>query len=79
MSNYESHGVQIVGFREYWETAQNSYHTAISDVVSDPGVSLSFTVDNMGGKSRLLVNAPWAEVVREAQEALFLLRYTVPA
>jgi phosphodiesterase/alkaline phosphatase D-like protein len=63
VSNYESHGVQIAGFREYWETAQNSYHTAISDVVSDPGVSLSFKVANTGGKSRLLVNAPWASAV----------------
>ena len=57
--------VQIVGFREYWEKAQNSYHTDISNVVSEPGVSLSFTVENIGGKSRLLVNAPWANVVQD--------------
>ena len=65
VSNYASHGIQIIGFREYWQKAQNSYHTDISSVVSEPGVSLSFTVDNMGGKSRLLVDAPWAEVVRD--------------
>jgi PKD repeat protein len=66
LSNYASNGVHIVGFREYWEIVQNSYHTAISNIVSDPGVSLSFTVANMGGKSRLLVNAPWANVVRDS-------------
>ncbi|MBM4444686.1 MAG: PKD domain-containing protein [Chloroflexi bacterium] len=65
VSNYENRGVQIIGFREYWEKAQNSYHTAISNVVSDPGVSLSFTVANIGGKSRLLVNAPWATGVQD--------------
>jgi hypothetical protein len=66
LSNYASRSVQIVGFREYWEMAQNSYHTVISNVLSDPGVSLGFTVANMGGKSRLLVNAPWANVVRDS-------------
>ncbi len=65
LSNYAASGVRFVGFREYWERAQNSYHTTIADVVSDPGVSLSFTVSNMGGVSRLLVNAPWASVVRD--------------
>ncbi len=70
--NYAASGVRFVGFREYWEKAQNSYldtggagHTAISDVLSDPGLSLSFTVSNPGGKSRLLINAPWANVVRD--------------
>lgn len=63
VSNYHASGLRFVGFRQYWETAQNSYHTAISNVVSDPGSSLSFTVRNMGGKSRLLVNAPWASAV----------------
>ena len=80
VSNYESKGVHLVGFREYWEKAQNSYHTVISNVVSDPGVSLSFTVANIGGKSRLLVNAPWANCAfRTAQEAMYPLRYPVPA
>jgi PKD repeat protein len=69
VSNYASNGIQIVGFREYWEKAQNSYHTVVSNVVSDPGVSLSFTVENIGGKSRLLVNAPWADVVRDSSGA----------
>jgi PKD repeat protein len=65
LSNYADNGVRIGGFREYWEKAQNSYHTVVSNVVSDPGVSLSFTMANTGGKSRLLVNAPWADVVRD--------------
>jgi PKD repeat protein len=69
VSNYENRGVGFIGFREYWEKAQNSYHTAISNVVSDPGVSLSFTVANIGGKSRLLVNAPWATAVRDGSGA----------
>jgi hypothetical protein len=66
VSDYASNGIQVVGFREYWEKAQNSYHTDISNIVSEPGVSLSFTVDNIGGKSRLLVNAPWANVVQDS-------------
>jgi hypothetical protein len=66
LSNYASNGVQMVGYREYWEIAQNSYHTLISNVLSEPGVSLSFTVANMGGKSRLLVSAPWANVFRDS-------------
>jgi PKD repeat protein len=65
VSNYQNSGVDFVGFREYWEKAQNSYHTAISNVISDPGVSLSFTVANISGKSRLLVSAPWATAVRD--------------
>ncbi len=63
VSNYADNGIEFVGFREYWEKAQNSYHTTVSGLVSDPGVSLSFTVANMGGQSRLLVNAPWAAAV----------------
>lgn len=66
VSNYERNGVRIVGFREYWEMAQNSYHTVISNFVCDPGVSLSLEVSNVGGRSRLLVNAPWANAVRDA-------------
>ncbi len=65
VSNYADNGVRVAGFREYWDTAQNSHHTTISDVVSAPGVSLSFTVRNMGGKSRLLVKAPWGGIVRD--------------
>ena len=67
LSNCVSRSVKIVGFREYWEIAQNSCHTVISNVLSDPGVSLSFTIiANVGGKSRLFVNAPWANVVRDS-------------
>ncbi len=70
VANYAGHGVRTAGFREYWQMAQNSYHTSISGIVSEPGVSLSFTVDNMGGRSRLLVNAPWASSVRDGSGAM---------
>lgn len=69
LSNYATSGVRFVGFREYWDKAQNSYYTTISNVISDPGVSLSFTVSNAAGRSRLLVNAPWANVVRDGSGA----------
>lgn len=63
VDNYAAAGVTIVPWIDYWQTAQNTYHTEISDLMVDDGKSMSFTLDNIGGKSRVFVAAPWAEKV----------------
>lgn len=66
LDNYAAAGVSIVGYYEYWTLAQNTYHTQVTDLRAESGKSLSFTIDNIGGKSRLYVAAPFAETVRDS-------------
>jgi hypothetical protein len=63
LNNYAAAGVSIVPYYDYWTLAQNTYHTEISDLMVDDGKSMSFTLDNIGGRSRLFVAAPFAEIV----------------
>ncbi len=63
LKNYDAAGVQIVGYYELWSTAMNAHHSEISDLMVDDGKSMSFALDNIGGKSRLFVAAPFAEIV----------------
>ena len=63
LDNYAAAGVRIVPYYDYWTLAQNTYHTQVSDLSIEEGKALSFTIDNLGGKSRLYVAAPWAEKV----------------
>ena len=63
VDNYAAAGVTIVPWIDYWQTAQNTGHTAVSDLMVDDGKSMSFTLDNIGGRSRLFVAAPWTEIV----------------
>lgn len=67
VQNYLNNGVQIVGFREYWDIVQNSYRTSISNLRFDKGNLLGFTVDNIGGKSRLFIATPSVESVSDSQ------------
>ncbi len=64
--NYSDNGVRMVGWYHYWTITQNTYHTEISDLMVDDGKSMSFALDNIGGKSRIFVAAPWTETVRDA-------------
>jgi hypothetical protein len=41
----------------------NTHYTQISDLMVDDGKSMSFALDNIGGKSRVFVAAPWTEKV----------------
>jgi hypothetical protein len=66
LSNYAAAGVRLVPWYDYWTIAQNTYHTQVTDLSVENESSLSFTVDNIGGKSRLFVAAPWAETVRDS-------------
>ena len=66
LDNYAAAGVSIVPYYDYWTLAQNTYHTEISDLMVDDGKSMSFTIDNIGGRSRLFVAAPWTEIVLDA-------------
>lgn len=63
LDNYAAAGVSIVGYYEYWTLAQNTYHTQVTDLSIENGKALSFTIDNIGGRSRLFVAAPFAEIV----------------
>ena len=63
LDNYAAAGVSIVPYYDYWTLAQNTYHTQVSDLMVDDGKALSFTIDNIGGRSRLFVAAPWTEKV----------------
>lgn len=63
VDNYAAAGVTIVPWIDYWQTAQNTGHTEISGLRAESGKSLSFTIDNIGGKSRVFVAAPFAEIV----------------
>lgn len=63
VSNYVDRGITIVGYLEYWQFAQNTGHTEISDLMVDDGKSMSFALDNIGGRSRLFIAAPWTEKV----------------
>jgi hypothetical protein len=63
LDNYAANNVSIVGYYEYWTLAQNTYHTQVTDLSIENESSLSFTVDNIGGNSRLFVAAPFAEMV----------------
>lgn len=56
--NYKNKNIQIVGYREYWETVQNSYHTSISNFQFEGGSLLNFTIENISGKSRLFISDP---------------------
>lgn len=63
LDNYAAAGVSIVPYYDYWTLAQNTYHTQVSDLSIENGKSMSFTLDNIGGRSRLFVAAPWTEKV----------------
>lgn len=63
VTNYADNGVRMVGYYEYWTNAMNTHYTQVSDLMVDDGKSMSFTVDNIGGKSRVFVAAPWTEKV----------------
>jgi hypothetical protein len=66
LDNYAAAGVSIVPYYDYWTLAQNTYHTQVSDLSIENGKALSFTIDNIGGRSRLFVAAPWTETVRDS-------------
>jgi hypothetical protein len=63
LDNYAAAGVRLVPWYDYWTIAQNTYHTQVSDLSIENGKALSFTIDNIGGSSRLFVAAPFAEIV----------------
>jgi hypothetical protein len=67
VQNFMSNGVQIVGYREYWDSAQNSYHTTISNLRFDNGVLRGFTINNIGGNSRLLISTSSVKEVRDSR------------
>ena len=63
VDNYQTNGIRLVGYYEYWSIAQNVAHTIISGATLKNDSYLSFDVDNIGGNSRLFVAAPFAELV----------------
>jgi hypothetical protein len=63
VTNHADNGVRMVGWYEYWANAMNTHYTQISDLMVDDGKSMSFALDNIGGKSRVFVAAPWTEKV----------------
>lgn len=63
LENYETAGVKIGPWYDYWTIAQNTYYSEISDLSMINDSMLSLTLDNVGGKSRLLINADFVEIV----------------
>ncbi len=65
--NYKNKNIQIVGYREYWENVQNSFHTVISNFQLEKGSYLNFTVENISGTSRLFISIPSITKILDAK------------
>ncbi len=66
LDNYAAANVGVVGYYEYRTLAQDTYHTGVSDLIVDDSKSISFALDNVGGRSRMFVAAPFADLILNA-------------
>lgn len=63
VERYNEHGMQIVGYHYYWAIAQNTVQSNVSGMIIENDSMLSFTLSNIGGKSRLLIDADFVELI----------------
>jgi hypothetical protein len=67
IDSYAAKGIEVVPWHEYWTTAQNTYHTTISNFEVEDGRVINFTVSNIGGNSRLLIDVDWAKTIVDSK------------
>lgn len=67
INNYQNNSVSLVSWYDYWTLAQNTYYSQLSNFELINNEYFSFTLDNIGGLSRLLINAPFAEIILDDQ------------
>ena len=65
LANFADAGIKFVPWLDYWQMAQNTNVEYISSV-SAGSEWMDFTVDNIGGKSRYFVAAPYTEIFNDA-------------